>query len=178
MVEKPPQGTAPSNLNISGRYILQPEIFDLLGNQETGAGNEIQLTDAMMRLMQTQSLLRHALQGPRPMTSGSKLGFLDGQRRLRARARDLGPAFRAEIEALAAQGLAMPAAFRRAALLTEASQGAAMADPQEPAASRPGRDRPSRRRCARCRPSATGLTRAHGRRRQRPRRRLRRRGRA
>jgi UTP--glucose-1-phosphate uridylyltransferase len=44
MVEKPPKGTAPSNLHISGRYILQPTIFNLLANQEKGAGGEIQLT--------------------------------------------------------------------------------------------------------------------------------------
>ncbi len=50
MVEKPPQGTAPSNLHITGRYILQPEIFDLLAAQEKGAGDEIQLTDSMIKL--------------------------------------------------------------------------------------------------------------------------------
>ena len=54
MVEKPPKGTAPSNLIISGRYILQPEVFGLLSTQEKGAGGEIQLTDAMKRLAQTQ----------------------------------------------------------------------------------------------------------------------------
>jgi UTP--glucose-1-phosphate uridylyltransferase len=50
MVEKPAQGTAPSNLYINGRYILQPEIFSILETQERGAGNEIQLTDAMLKL--------------------------------------------------------------------------------------------------------------------------------
>ncbi|HBJ93398.1 MAG TPA: UTP--glucose-1-phosphate uridylyltransferase, partial [Hyphomonadaceae bacterium] len=50
MVEKPPREDAPSNLKITGRYILQPEIFDLLEDQGPGAGNEIQLTDAMERL--------------------------------------------------------------------------------------------------------------------------------
>ena len=59
MVEKPAPGTAPSNLFISGRYILQPEIFGLLADQETGAGGEIQLTDAMARLMKTDAF--HAL---------------------------------------------------------------------------------------------------------------------
>ncbi len=54
MVEKPPMEEAPSNLKITGRYILQPEIFDLLEDQGPGAGNEIQLTDAMERLMKTQ----------------------------------------------------------------------------------------------------------------------------
>jgi UTP--glucose-1-phosphate uridylyltransferase len=59
MVEKPPPGTEPSNLFISGRYILQPEIFELLASQDAGAGGEIQLTDAMVRLMQSQGF--HAL---------------------------------------------------------------------------------------------------------------------
>ncbi len=59
MVEKPPPGTEPSNLFISGRYILQPEIFALLASQQAGAGDEIQLTDAMVRLMQEQDF--HAL---------------------------------------------------------------------------------------------------------------------
>ena len=54
MVEKPARGTAPSNLHITGRYILQPTIFALLENQERGAGGEIQLTDAMIRLMGTE----------------------------------------------------------------------------------------------------------------------------
>ena len=59
MVEKPAPGTEPSNLFISGRYILGPKIFDLLADQETGAGGEIQLTDAMARLMKTNPF--HAL---------------------------------------------------------------------------------------------------------------------
>src|SRR5689334_20856267 len=50
MVEKPPKGTAPSNLIISGRYILQPEIFGVLSKHQKGAGGEIQLTDAMIAL--------------------------------------------------------------------------------------------------------------------------------
>jgi UTP--glucose-1-phosphate uridylyltransferase len=54
MVEKPKQGTAPSNLFINGRYILQPEIFKILQTQERGAGNEIQLTDAMLKLERQQ----------------------------------------------------------------------------------------------------------------------------
>src|SRR5579862_59587 len=60
MVEKPPLGTEPSNLFISGRYILQPEIFDILGTQQRGAGGEIQLTDGMFTLMKTQVF--HALE--------------------------------------------------------------------------------------------------------------------
>src|SRR5258708_3701821 len=54
MVEKPAKGTAPSNLSITGRYILQPEIFKILETQERGAGGEIQLTDAMIGLAKSQ----------------------------------------------------------------------------------------------------------------------------
>lgn len=59
MVEKPPPGTEPSNLFISGRYILQPQIFDALAAHEKGAGGEIQLTDAMLCLLASQPF--HAL---------------------------------------------------------------------------------------------------------------------
>ena len=58
MVEKPAKGTAPSNLSITGRYILQPEIFKILETQERGAGGEIQLTDAMIGLVENAKLLR------------------------------------------------------------------------------------------------------------------------
>jgi UTP--glucose-1-phosphate uridylyltransferase len=75
MVEKPKPGTAPSNLTILGRYILQPEIFDILSAKETGAGGEIQITDAMIKLLQTQEF--HALKYEgRTFDCGSKLGFL------------------------------------------------------------------------------------------------------
>lgn len=75
MVEKPKRELAPSNLFISGRYILQPEIFELLASQTPGAGNEIQLTDAMVRLMQTQSF--HALEyDGRSYDCGDKIGYL------------------------------------------------------------------------------------------------------
>ena len=75
MVEKPKREDAPSNLYISGRYILQPEIFDLLGRQEKGAGGEIQVTDAMHRLMETQDFWSYAFDG-RTFDTGSKIGFL------------------------------------------------------------------------------------------------------
>jgi UTP--glucose-1-phosphate uridylyltransferase len=76
MVEKPPRAEAPSNLFITGRYILQPQIFALLAQQASGAGGEIQLTDAMARLMQMQSF--HALEYEgRSYDCGSKLGYLE-----------------------------------------------------------------------------------------------------
>jgi UTP--glucose-1-phosphate uridylyltransferase len=75
MVEKPKRELAPSNLFISGRYILQPEIFELLESQGPGAGGEIQLTDAMVRLMEKQSF--HALEyDGRSYDCGDKLGYL------------------------------------------------------------------------------------------------------
>jgi UTP--glucose-1-phosphate uridylyltransferase len=75
MVEKPPRGTEPSNLAISGRYILQPEIFAILADKERGAGNEIQLTDAMARLMKQQAF--HALEYQGAIYDcGDKIGLL------------------------------------------------------------------------------------------------------
>ncbi len=75
MVEKPPKGTAPSNLSITGRYILQPEIFTILEKQERGAGGEIQLTDAMIGLTATQKFYGIEFEGERH-DCGSKAGFL------------------------------------------------------------------------------------------------------
>ena len=75
MVEKPPPGTEPSNLFISGRYILQPEIFEILETQERGAGGEIQLTDGMAGLMKTQAF--HALEYEgTTYDCGDKIGLL------------------------------------------------------------------------------------------------------
>jgi UTP--glucose-1-phosphate uridylyltransferase len=75
MVEKPKPAEAPSNLIITGRYILQPEIFDLLADQQTGAGGEIQVTDAILRLLKTQPGYAFQFEG-RTFDCGSKLGFL------------------------------------------------------------------------------------------------------
>ena len=75
MVEKPPKGTAPSNYSITGRYILQPEIFEILETQEHGSGGEIQLTDAMIGLAKTQDFYAVEFKGERH-DCGSKAGFL------------------------------------------------------------------------------------------------------
>lgn len=75
MVEKPAKGTAPSNLSITGRYILQPEIFKILETQERGAGGEIQLTDAMIGLATSQKFYGVEFEGERH-DCGSKPGFL------------------------------------------------------------------------------------------------------
>ncbi|MHA6730293.1 UTP--glucose-1-phosphate uridylyltransferase GalU [Devosia sp. A369] len=75
MVEKPAPADAPSNLIISGRYILQPEIFTLLADQPRGAGGEIQLTDAMQTLMRQQDFTGVKYEG-QSFDCGSKVGFL------------------------------------------------------------------------------------------------------
>ena len=75
MVEKPDPADAPSNLAIIGRYILQPEIFDLLERQDPGAGGEIQLTDSMATLMETQDFHGFQFEGVRH-DCGDKLGWL------------------------------------------------------------------------------------------------------
>lgn len=75
MVEKPSPGTAPSNLIVSGRYILRPEIFGYIDNQSKGAGGEIQLTDAMARLMQDQDFYALEYEGT-TYDCGDKLGLL------------------------------------------------------------------------------------------------------
>jgi UTP--glucose-1-phosphate uridylyltransferase len=75
MVEKPKPADAPSNLFISGRYILQPEIFALLSEQTKGAGGEIQVTDAMQTLMRSQPFTGVKYKG-KVFDCGSKIGFL------------------------------------------------------------------------------------------------------
>lgn len=76
MVEKPPVDNAPSNLAITGRYILQGEIFNYLADQAAGAGGEIQLTDAMARLMADHDFHALEFEGT-PYDCGSKLGYLE-----------------------------------------------------------------------------------------------------
>ena len=99
MVEKPPPGTEPSNLFISGRYILQPEIFELLGDQHAGHGGEIQLTDAMARLMRTQTF--HALRyDGTTYDCGDKVGLLRANVAFAVADPTLGAEARAAIEAV------------------------------------------------------------------------------
>ena len=76
MVEKPAEKDAPSNLKITGRYILQPELMSLLKDQEAGAGGEIQLTDAMARLMDDQSFHAFVYEG-QDYDCGSKIGYFE-----------------------------------------------------------------------------------------------------
>jgi UTP--glucose-1-phosphate uridylyltransferase len=99
MVEKPKPADAPSNLIITGRYILQPEIFDLLAEQRAGTGGEIQLTDAMIELAQRQPFYGYQFEG-RSFDCGSKIGFLAANVAYALARSDLGPAFRAEVAKL------------------------------------------------------------------------------
>lgn len=75
MVEKPRIDEAPSDLAIMGRYVLTPEIFEMLEDQEPGTGGEIQLTDAIDRLMDRQAVYAYDFQGKR-YDVGDKFGFI------------------------------------------------------------------------------------------------------
>lgn len=98
MVEKPPRGTAPSNLHITGRYILQPEIFALLENQERGAGGEIQLTDSMIRLMEDLKQPFNSVRFDGQIYDcGSKIGFLTANIAYAMARDDLAPSLMGEL---------------------------------------------------------------------------------
>lgn len=99
MVEKPAPGTAPSNLTILGRYILQPEIFNLLSEQEKGAGGEIQLTDSMQALLKKEPFYAVEYEG-RAFDCGAKAGFLAANIAYALERDDLRDAVIAEIKKL------------------------------------------------------------------------------
>lgn len=104
MVEKPKAGTAPSNLHITGRYILQPEIFSLLEKQEQGAGGEIQLTDSMIRLMSDAKQPFHSVRFDGTIYDcGSKIGFLTANVAVALERADLAADFRQEVQRLLAR---------------------------------------------------------------------------
>ncbi|WP_349356932.1 UTP--glucose-1-phosphate uridylyltransferase [Sphingobium nicotianae] len=89
LVEKPALGTAPSNLMLPGRYILQPEVMGLLATQEAGAGGEVQLTDSMAKLIGKQPFHGVTFDGER-FDCGSKLGFAQANFALAARDASMG----------------------------------------------------------------------------------------
>lgn len=93
LVEKPAAGTAPSNLMLPGRYILQPEVMKALDAHEKGAGGEIQLTDAMARLIGVQPFHGFTFDGVRH-DCGDKLGWLQANVALGLAREDLGPKLR------------------------------------------------------------------------------------
>ena len=90
LIEKPAPGTAPSNLMIPGRYILQPEVMRVLENQARGAGNEIQLTDAMAQMIGTQAFHGFHFEGRR-FDCGDKAGFITANIALALDRPDIGP---------------------------------------------------------------------------------------
>lgn len=99
MVEKPKVEDAPSNLIISGRYILQPEIFAKLETQKPGAGGEIQLTDAMIALMAEQNFFSYTFEGT-TYDCGDKIGFLSANLALALAREDIAATFRPVAESL------------------------------------------------------------------------------
>ncbi|HEY4922364.1 MAG TPA: UTP--glucose-1-phosphate uridylyltransferase GalU [Xanthobacteraceae bacterium] len=103
MVEKPRREEAPSNLIITGRYILQPQIFAILANQARGAGNEIQLTDAMIRLAKEQPFLGLKFEGT-SFDCGSKIGFLAANVAYGLARKDIAPGFREELKRILGNG--------------------------------------------------------------------------
>jgi UTP--glucose-1-phosphate uridylyltransferase len=102
MIEKPARGKAPSNRIITGRYILQPEIFEFLEKQERGAGGEIQLTDAMLALAKKQPFYGVDFEG-RTFDCGSKIGFLSANVAYALAREDLAAGFRTELQSLLAR---------------------------------------------------------------------------
>ncbi|MDC0435514.1 sugar phosphate nucleotidyltransferase, partial [bacterium] len=93
IVEKPSVDEAPSNVAVVGRYILTPKIFDLLENTERGAGNEIQLTDAIAAMLKEERVLSYNFEGRR-FDCGSKLGYLKAQVEFALEHDEVGPEFR------------------------------------------------------------------------------------
>jgi UTP--glucose-1-phosphate uridylyltransferase len=96
LVEKPRQADAPSNKIVSGRYILQPEVMRVLENQGKGAGGEIQLTDAMAKMIGTQPFHAVTFDGAR-YDCGSKVGFVEATLAVALARPDMG----AEVRAIA-----------------------------------------------------------------------------
>ncbi|USU05193.1 UTP--glucose-1-phosphate uridylyltransferase GalU [Sphingomonadaceae bacterium OTU29LAMAA1] len=99
LVEKPELGSAPSNLMIPGRYILQPEVMRVLESQEKGAGGEIQLTDAMAQLIGQQPFHGFTFDGQR-FDCGDKAGYIQANLALALAREDIGPSVRAFAQAL------------------------------------------------------------------------------
>ncbi len=97
MVEKPDPKDAPSNIAVLGRYIITPEIFELLENTKPGKGGEIQLTDALCELAQKQAMYCYNFDGKR-YDVGSKIGFLQATVEYALKREDLGETFRAYLK--------------------------------------------------------------------------------
>ena len=103
IVEKPRPQEAPSNLAVVGRYILTPRIFDLLEKTRAGAGGEIQLTDAIARLLGEEPVYGYEFEGRR-FDCGSKLGYLEATVHYGLRHEELGDGFRSYLRDLVVPG--------------------------------------------------------------------------
>lgn len=99
LVEKPPIDKAPSDIAIIGRYIITPEIFDILEKTKPGAGGEIQLTDALKELLSTQKMIAYQFEGKRYDT-GDKLGFLKASVEFALKQEEISEAFRTYLKSL------------------------------------------------------------------------------
>jgi UTP--glucose-1-phosphate uridylyltransferase len=99
MVEKPSPQDAPSRMGVAGRYILTPAVFDHIRNNPRGAGGEIQLTDGIARLMNTEGVHAYQYRGKR-YDCGSKQGFLEATVELALKHPEVGPAFRDYLKGL------------------------------------------------------------------------------
>ena len=99
LIEKPKQGTAPSNLMIPGRYVLQPDVMRILETQEKGAGGEIQLTDAMAQLIGNQPFHGFTFDGQR-YDCGDKAGYIQANLAIALSRADIGPAVRDFVKGL------------------------------------------------------------------------------
>jgi UTP--glucose-1-phosphate uridylyltransferase len=103
MVEKPNPDSAPSRMGVAGRYILTPAVFDFIRSNPRGAGGEIQLTDAIARLIGTEGVHAYQYQGKR-YDCGSKQGFLEATVELALKHEEVGPAFLAYLKGLSLAG--------------------------------------------------------------------------
>jgi UTP--glucose-1-phosphate uridylyltransferase len=99
LIEKPQSSEAPSDLAVTGRYVLPSKIFDCLHRTKAGRGGEIQLTDALRLLAQEDGLLAHACKG-KTYDAGDKLGFLQATVEIALQNPDLGPKFRSYLKSL------------------------------------------------------------------------------
>ena len=99
LVEKPEPGHAPSNLAVIGRYVLTPKIFDKLEQTQSGAGGEIQLTDAISALMEEQQVFGYEFEGTR-YDAGTTMGWLKASVEIALLRPDLGAEFRAYLHGL------------------------------------------------------------------------------
>ena len=103
MVEKPSLNDAPSNLAIVGRYILKPSIFRYLEEQKPGKGGEIQLTDAMARMMKVEGFIGYEFEGQR-YDAGDKFGFIQAGIAFGMKRRDIAPKLKAYMKELIQRG--------------------------------------------------------------------------